>query len=70
MLTDPVVQYNLRSKPYRVAPGKPPARSVQPLLHEVRCALLHLSELGEATVIDLRNVSQSSVSTTGVTERY
>gem|GEM_PF-2321855 len=53
-----------------MAPGEPPARSAQPLLHEVRCALLHLSELGEGTVIDLRYVSQSSLSTTGVTERY
>jgi len=70
MRTGPVVHYNLRSKPCTVAPGEPPARSAQPLLHEVRCALLHLSELGEGTVIDLRYVSQSSVSTTGVTERY
>ena len=34
------------------------AGNEQPLLHEVRYTLVHLSDLGEATVIDLRNISQ------------
>ena len=55
-------------KAFRVRTGEQLTGNVQPLLHEVRHALVHLSDLGEATVIDLRNLSQPDNSTLQTTK--
>ena len=47
-----------RREALRVRTGEHLTGNVQPLLHEVRHALVHLSALGESTVIDLRNISR------------
>jgi transcriptional regulator with AAA-type ATPase domain len=52
-----------RREALRVLTDEHMTGNVQTLLHEIRYALVHLSELGETTVIDLRNFSQPYQST-------
>ena len=59
MRTDMPGKHAPQREPSRVRTGEYLSGDVQPLLHEVRYALLHLSDLGEDTVIDLRNISPS-----------
>ena len=57
-----------RHEALQVRSGDNLTGSEQPLLREVRSALVHLSDLGAATVIDLRNISQP-YNPTGQTKR-
>ena len=59
MRTDMPGKHAPRREPARVCTGEYPTGDVQPLLHQIRFTLVHLSDLGEDTVIDLRNLSQS-----------
>ena len=68
MRTDTPGCYTRRRQALRVQTGEQLTGNVQPLLHEVRHALVHLSDPGEATVIDLRNLSQPYNSTLQTTK--
>jgi hypothetical protein len=57
MRTDKPVQRAPRQQAVRLKTGEDLTGTVQPLLHEIRRALINLSELGEASVFDLRNIS-------------
>ena len=57
-----------RREALQVRSGENLAGNEQPLLREVRCTLAHLSGLGAATVIDLRNISQPYNSTIQTTK--
>ena len=63
MHTDTPGQHASRREALRVLTDEHMTGKVQPLLHEIRYALVHLSKLGETTVIDLRNFSQPYQST-------
>jgi len=63
MRTDTPGRDARRRQPLPAQAGERMTADVQPLLHEIRYALVHLSELGEDTVIDLRNISQPHNST-------
>ena len=57
MRTDKPVQRAPRQQAVRLKTGEDLTGTVQPLLHEIRRALINLSELGEASIFDLRNIS-------------